>query len=316
MSLPPAGRGAAPSAPGAIARARPDPEDLLGGRSGLLLAIRPATGELLLRVDRRERPGPVPFGSLVKPFTLLAWSRDHGASELPLAYCAPGGPPACWYPQGHGQVDAEAALAWSCNAWFRELAGGLHPGRLEEVLRDHGLPGFPPGGRILELAVGLDERHRAEPARLLDGFVAMVTGRLVRSGPRVGTFVGVRERAAWVEGLLHRGLAGAGLEGTARQAGKALGGRRLLAKTGTAARISAEGVELPDGTSGWFCGLVGSGSEAVAALVRMDQGTGSLDAAPIGGALLARLLGRESRPLPGTPAQNRASVERATTRAR
>ena len=60
-----------------LVTAGPGPEALLGETPGLLLAMEAKDGRELLRIDRREHRGPVPAGSLVKPFTFLAWSRGH-----------------------------------------------------------------------------------------------------------------------------------------------------------------------------------------------------------------------------------------------
>src|SRR5947209_5261356 len=49
----------------------------------------------------------IPVGSLVKPFTLLAWSGDY-----PVFTC---NPRQCWQRAGHGRIDIAHAIGYSCN---------------------------------------------------------------------------------------------------------------------------------------------------------------------------------------------------------
>src|SRR3982750_4426216 len=56
----------------------------------------------------------IPVGSLVKPFTALAWSGDY-----PVFTC---NARECWQPAGHGRVDITHAIGYSCNSYFLQMA--------------------------------------------------------------------------------------------------------------------------------------------------------------------------------------------------
>lgn len=266
---------------------------LLGGRAGLLLAMEPATGRLLLRTDRRGFRGPLPIGSLVKPFTLVAWSRRHPVADAPVAHCSPGGPPRCWFVPGHGRVDLPRSLEVSCNHYLGELAGGLRPGDLDATLRDFGLD--PPLDELSaeahqQAGVGLGEAVRYEPQAVLEAYVALLAGgRRFRAARRHPVFLGRVPLDAAVAGVLDRGLAASAWRGTGKGARAALPGVELLTKTGTAVRLDARGRALDRGTSAWFVGLAPRAAPRLAVLVHLEAGTGSHDAAPLGGRLLAAL---------------------------
>jgi hypothetical protein len=56
-------------------------------------------------------------GSLLKPFTALAYGRKNGL-VFPELNCTG---ETCWLRSGHGQVGIVQAIAHSCNAYFRQL---------------------------------------------------------------------------------------------------------------------------------------------------------------------------------------------------
>jgi cell division protein FtsI/penicillin-binding protein 2 len=66
---------------------------------------------------------PVAAGSLVKPFTALAYGETHGF-RYPEYTCR-GAANGCWLPSGHGRIGISEALAQSCNAYFDALAAGV-----------------------------------------------------------------------------------------------------------------------------------------------------------------------------------------------
>jgi cell division protein FtsI/penicillin-binding protein 2 len=79
----------------------------------------------------------IPVGSLVKPFTAIAYAETH-AFQFPEFTCTPG---ACWYPQGHGKMNIVRATAFSCNAYFINLATEVSAAQVETVARRFGLNG-------------------------------------------------------------------------------------------------------------------------------------------------------------------------------
>ena len=79
----------------------------------------------------RDAETPVPVGSLVKPFTALAYGETHGF-RFPVFTCL-GDAGHCWLPQGHGRMGIATAIAHSCNAYFLELARDVHSEALATV---------------------------------------------------------------------------------------------------------------------------------------------------------------------------------------
>ncbi|HEV2689326.1 MAG TPA: penicillin-binding transpeptidase domain-containing protein [Bryobacteraceae bacterium] len=104
-------------------RAFPDP-----GVSYLLLDA-PSGRVIASRWEHPEEPAPV--GSLVKPFTALAYGETHDF-RFPVFTCQ-GDVSHCWLPQGHGRMEITTAIAHSCNAYFLELARDVKPEALESV---------------------------------------------------------------------------------------------------------------------------------------------------------------------------------------
>src|SRR5258708_26728920 len=95
-----------------------------------------------LVIDARTReivaarwPGaelPIPVGSLVKPFTALAFVRPY-----PEFDCR-GDQDHCWLARGHGEINFREALAQSCNAYFLDLARGVDAHSLAVVAASFG----------------------------------------------------------------------------------------------------------------------------------------------------------------------------------
>lgn len=280
-----------------VAAAAPGPgvEDLLEGRPGLLVVADLRTGQVLRRVDRRTRPGAVPVGSLLKPFLLLAWEAAHPGSSPPRAYCAPGGPPACWDRRGHGVVDLERALAVSCNAYFRRLSEEVDDAGFRQVLAGFGLHpevrGAEPGWSPVETRLGRGSALRFPPQAMLQAYGALWTGSRFRLGAARPGYRGAVEISPRARGWLRRGLAASARVGTGQGARAAFPGGELLAKTGTTARLGEGGASLATGTAAWFVGATPVDDPRVGVLVYLEEGTGSADAAPLGGRLLARVAG-------------------------
>lgn len=290
-------------------------ERLLAGRPGLLLAMDPRDGRTLLVADRRGHRGDLPIGSLVKPFTLLAWCRGRDPARAPDRVCPPGGPPECWFPPGHGRLGLVRALEVSCNHYFRHLAMEVSPEAFREVLTEYGLvprglEGLSPAAwpRVM---VGLGGDVRFDPRALLEAYAALLGGKgLYRSHPRHPLYRAAPSRPASALRTIRRGLEGSGLRGTGKGARAFLGDLSFLGKTGTTVRLDPEGIPRPRGTSAWFLGLAPARAPEVAVLVHLEEGTGSKHAAPLGGELLAELLARRRG------AQKWTRPERLTTLAR
>ena len=90
----------------------------------------------------------IPVGSLVKPFTAIAYARSH-SFRFSEFVCAPG---ACWYPRGHGKLGIVKAVALSCNAYFGQLASEASPEEVRSVANSFGLNGPSDGASAGALA--------------------------------------------------------------------------------------------------------------------------------------------------------------------
>ncbi len=103
---------------------------------------------------------PVPVGSLVKPFTALAYGETHGF-RFPVSNCR-GEQDHCWLPQGHGRLDIGRAIAYSCNAYFLELAREVNPEVLVAITERYGL-GAPPAEVDPAAFIGLGTSWKNAP---------------------------------------------------------------------------------------------------------------------------------------------------------
>jgi len=92
-----------------------------------------ATTERVLDVRWNDVERPLPIGSLIKPFTALAYADTH-RFIYPTFTCR-GGADGCWLPAGHGRVGIADAVSHSCNAYFRQLAQGTAPDALVSRLQ-------------------------------------------------------------------------------------------------------------------------------------------------------------------------------------
>jgi cell division protein FtsI/penicillin-binding protein 2 len=160
-----------------------------------------------------ESDQAIPIGSLVKPFTALAYAESHNFL-FPEHVCTGGN--SCWLPKGHGALGIVGAISSSCNSYFTELAtntGGL---QVTLVARRFGLNG-PGAGASPEAMAGRFGMWRESPESLVRAY-AMLLGR--RSQPAIRNIVdGMVEsaRVGTAAGLARQGLH-----------------QRFLAKTGTA----------------------------------------------------------------------------------
>ncbi len=180
------------------------------GISYLVLDAR--TGELV--ASRWADPNhPVPMGSLVKPFTALAYGGAHHF-RFPEFTCA-GKSSGCWLPQGHGRVSLPQAVAYSCNAYFRFLATGLKAEDVSSWAQRFGIRG--PESDAPGALIGLEGGWRVAPLSMTLAYSELVA----------------RATEPGVEELL-RGMALAARVGTGRALGSALPNATVLVKTGTA----------------------------------------------------------------------------------
>ncbi len=180
--------------------------------SFLLLDVQ--TGALLAsRWDDADQP--IPLGSLVKPFTALAYGEEH-QFRYPTHICR-GGAAGCWRPHGHGEIGITAAIADSCNSYFRMLAAGMTSA---DVIPSAGRLGLDPPASELSGPdlIGIGNHWLISPLHMAHAYLELNRRR---------DQTGVREVVA--------GMAQSARQGTGAEVGRALKRSRALVKTGTAA---------------------------------------------------------------------------------
>lgn len=177
------------------------------------LLVEGASGKVL--AARWPQPeGRIPVGSLVKPFSALAWF-ESGDARYPQFRCR-GTADGCWFPRGHGRIGMAEAVGFSCNAYFRALVARLRPEQVAQVAERFGMDG--PGAQVSAGSLlGLGDEWLVSPLALVRAYLELVSRR---AQP------GVQE--------LVQGLALAVRQGTAAAA-RGRYAAQLLAKTGTAA---------------------------------------------------------------------------------
>ncbi len=179
--------------------------------SYLLLDAR--TGALLS--SRWDDPAkPIPLGSLVKPFTALAYGEAH-ENQFPSHICR-GEASGCWQLHPHGKLDLVTAISVSCNSYFRALAENLTGEQLIPIARRFA---FDPPDPTLSGAplMGLGDRWPIAPIKMARAYLELYHRR---DQPIV------REILA--------GMAQSARNGTGKGVGEALIHADALVKTGTA----------------------------------------------------------------------------------
>lgn len=177
---------------------------LLDAHSGRVLASR-----------WNHSDAPIPMGSLLKPFTALAYGEQH-AYRYPTHTCR-GTSTGCWLPRGHGEINLTAAIAHSCNSYFRMLTADLTADDVSPIAARFGLDRPVPEAAGAELA-GLGSRWQTSPLRLAHAYLELARQR---QQP------GVRQ--------ILDGMALSARHGTGAQVHRAFPSRDGLVKTGTAA---------------------------------------------------------------------------------
>jgi SpoIID/LytB domain protein len=246
---------------------QPATTQVMRGVDGVVLVADLTTGKLLAshRLDRATTRRAAP-GSALKPFTLVALI-DAGAAGERIACTGRlrigERQLDCGHPSLASPLDAEAAIAYSCNTWFARVASRLDPIRFAHFLREwefDAAQGVTGDERSLQ-AIGEYGVH-ITPRRLLDAY-----RRLAR----------LRNESKYQP--VFRGMQGAVEYGSAQLA--AVPGLPLAGKTGTTPNPSRTA------THAWFVGLAPAGKPEVVSVVFLEQGRGGPTAAPIAGRILS-----------------------------
>jgi cell division protein FtsI/penicillin-binding protein 2 len=183
-----------------------------GGTISFLLIEAPTGRMLASRWDNLA--APIPLGSLVKPFTALAYGERH-ALLYPTHVCR-GTASGCWFPRGHGAVDLSTAIAYSCNSYFRALTETMTAADVAPTAMRYGLQPPAPGTTGPVLA-GLGHRWLISAPSMARAYLELV---------RRGDQPGVRQILA--------GMAQSAEKGTGAEVDRALPFPDALVKTGTA----------------------------------------------------------------------------------
>ena len=232
-----------------------------GDISFLLLDAR--TGKVL--ASRWDNPqAPIPLGSLVKPFTALAYGEHH-AFRYPAHICR-GTATGCWLPHGHGDVDLPSAIAYSCNSYFRALTAKMTAVDVSPTALRFGLEPPPPETAGPTLA-GLGNRWLISPLNMARGYLEFVRRR---DQP------GVRQILA--------GMAQSAEKGTGAEVDRALPFPDALVKTGTAMCTHAK--RAPG--DGFTVAMSPSDDPQIMLMVRV-HGVPGAQAAKTAGEMLSRI---------------------------
>lgn len=216
---------------------------LLDAHSGEILAARWANPERA-----------IPIGSLIKPFTAIAYARTH--RRFPAVVCH-GQRDVCWLPGGHGRMTLETAIAQSCNAYFLTLARELSVQQANAVLTTYDLPPVNDANKSLALA-GLSSDWQVSPLALARAYAKFAQETRTRGSSEI--FSGMRQSAK---------------TGTARAVSVALPDSSVLAKTGT-----AECTHTPRATAdGFTVALFPADDPRIVLLARVHGVTGATTAA-------------------------------------
>ena len=231
------------------------------------LLVDPHTGNVV-GSRWKELNRPIPMGSLVKPFTALAYGQSN-RFQYPQSVCR-GEADRCWYAPGHGRIGLRGAVAQSCNAYFRFLASNVDLVDMQRVVRRFGLHGLPAEARTSTL-LGLGEDWKHVPLTLVRAYLELASRA---AEPGVRELVG--------------GMALSAHSGTGRGVGRPLSDTPALAKTGTAPCV--HGAEWSG--DGYVLALYPPDSPRWALLVQVHGAPGA-KAAVVGDRMLRTILDGE-----------------------
>ena len=188
--------------------------DLCSERDNLSYLLLDAHSGSVLASDWPNSSTPIPLGSLVKPFVALAYGEKH-QFKYPVHLCR-GSASGCWLPRGHGRIGIQAAIANSCNSYFRMLTRDLTAADVQPITSTFGLQ--PPDTDIIGANLaGLGGRWLISPLAMAGAYVELL---------RRADQPGVRAILA--------GMAQSGRSGTGAEVDRELVHASALVKTGTA----------------------------------------------------------------------------------
>lgn len=248
-------------------------DEALSGTSAVAVVLDGGDGRLIAakRQEEAARIASAP-GSALKPFFLMAALQRGRVRPATTVVChgdlrIAGRDLACTHPREENVLDAERALAYSCNTWFASLATRLSPAEAVEVLQSYGFGSRT--GLVNDESVGIlrDPAKEADVQLLVLGLqgVDVTPLQLARA------YVRLRQKLGTMA-VVRRGLEGSVAYGMAHNA--ATEGWTIAGKTGTA---SDPGEAW---THGWFAGIARRGAEPMVVVIEVPHGNGA-DAASL-----------------------------------
>ncbi len=163
---------------------------------------------------------PIPLGSLVKPFTALAYGEQHNF-KYPVHVCR-GSATGCWLARGHGKVNLTKAIAYSCNSYFQVLSNHVSVEQVSLTAARFGIEA-PQSGAANRGLAGIGKQWMISPMKIARAYLELAQRR---DQP------GVRE--------IIDGMALSGRLGTGAAVDAALKYEDALTKTGTAPCMHAK----------------------------------------------------------------------------
>jgi cell division protein FtsI/penicillin-binding protein 2 len=181
----------------------------------------------------------------------------------------------CSHPRGLGPVDAQTALAHSCNHFFVTLSEHLP---MDSLLYAFSRAGFnsPTGKWRTEVSGAVQLPQSTSSLQLMSiGEANIVTTPLALAEAYRKLALRLKAARGGMPELaiVSRGLEAAVREGTGRLA--AVPEMRVAGKTGTSAGHA------------WFAGFAPAENPEIVAVVFLEQGTGGSDAAPAAGRIFS-----------------------------
>lgn len=184
------------------------------GKSEISYLMLDANSGGLLATHWENPDGPIPMGSLVKPFTALAYAETHDF-RFPTYTCK-GKANGCWQDQPHGELSLTAAIAVSCNAYFLRLAERVSAERIVAITDSFDLEAPNKDATAANL-IGLGEQWKISPLRMARAYLELV-----------------RRKDAPGVALILEGMRQSALHGTGAAVDHQLRHAAALVKTGTA----------------------------------------------------------------------------------
>lgn len=233
------------------------------GTPAVAVVLDARTGHIVAAARLNEAVRSAP-GSVLKPF-FLAHALQHALIHPQTTVMCrrvlsiAGRNVECTHPQSETVFDAEQALAYSCNAYFAEIAQRFAPKDAVATLRDYGIPEtdilpIPATTQQTQLFVLGLEDISVTPLQLAEAYrkLAMQMERESANSPTQVVKQGLEDSVSF--GMAHnayvKGLSIAGKTGTASDTGKPW-------------------------THGWFAGFAPAKSPKVIMVVYLPRGNGA-----------------------------------------